>query len=249
MKPRFSESLLKLWLPIGGVMVVVFFVAGAIIGGNAGALMLFIASVATVGLVMFFSLREAEKDTSEADFTWAVEYQKNKITYRLKAFKHESRFIRNARASIILYLVMALLATGGCGFMLLNIISGLRSSDLPTFIPFVLVVTAMVFFMLRIGWGALNNLVVFEVQLDSQEHRLYIRGLRPIRGLETLSVPFADIRGFQHDSSTYKSITQHRIYVVLERTREVMFNSLLDEEYRNILGQLHDVDAEMFKDL
>lgn len=117
--------------------------------------------------------------------------------------------------------------------------TGLRKSDLPSFIPWATVSALLVAAIGGYTWRALRDLVPYRVCVDRERGLVVLTGARPLSGLVTETIPIRQIRRVIQRRVTYRSITTFRIVLQhAEQSRTVMFNLLGEQDWERIRQEL-----------
>jgi hypothetical protein len=240
-------SRLPAWI-IVACSVVVFFGGIAMLQyGMFGVLFCLMGAVFFMVNIVSVASRSGPKDVDpELRFAWSVNKSGPVITWRLKAVKNPKRFKRNGRFTVGLFGTMTVLVCVGYGVIgWSSTRGGLRSSDLPTFVPVAFLALALLAVIVRIAWKAVHDLVPYEVTLDPIGREIHCTGLQPTRGIITATLPLQSIARLKSSQTTYKSVTIVRVFAYgNDGERHVLFGGLNTDDWHRISTQLAPIFRE-----
>jgi hypothetical protein len=215
------------------------------IGGTAiillGAIVFVVAVLVRVNLESN-DLKHVIMRDPEINFVWSQDIIADSVVWRHKvmAQKPASKWVGGIRVTVILYAAMTCLAAGGIGLVFVPPL--LESGAGDGWLSYVIAGSlALLLLMAIVGfaWGAIHNIVPFEVTMNLKEHSFTLTGVRPLKGVVTETIDFREIAEIAVRGTTYKSIGTYRLYLALKSgKRVVLFGLLGANDYARIRSGL-----------
>ena len=169
-----------------------------------------------VGSIVWLAVRASRHDEAalradpELAFAWSVHTDGPRVLWRRKAGQRTASLTRLVLAEAWLYAFFTLLISAAYALIAWNIIrtGGLRRSDLPTAIPFLIVALGIYAAIVRFAVNAFRHQVATEIVADRQRMLLSVTGVRPLSGgAITVTIPMASVIRVAERAFTYRYVT------------------------------------------